>query len=377
MRLLFLTGSRGEWGYIRPILRICQAEQVDYNICATNMHLLPSHGLPVEEIKKDGFHVSDEIYMSLEGHNHYTMSKSLGYFMSSFVDVLGRLRPDWLILAGDRGEQLAGAIAGAYTYTPTAHIQAGELSGNIDGQARHAIGKFAHLHFASNQDAAERLRKLGEEEFRIKNVGAPQLDELTQGLYTDKMTLQEQLDLDLSQPYMLVVQHSVTEEFDQVESQIAATMEAINSFDMMKVWIFPNNDAGCDMVRQGILTNRRGRTHIFENLKREHYLGLLNNASCIVGNSSSGILEAPSFRVPAVNLGRRQAQRLQGRNVINAPFEAPAITEAITRACSAEFRASLDGSENPYGDGKSSRRILDILRDTPRNSKLLSKQLTY
>src|SRR5581483_988582 len=124
-------------------------------------------GLSINEIRADGFAVTDEIFMSLEGHTHFTLSKSLGIFLSSFTDVLARVRPDWLVLAGDRGEQLMGAIAGAYTYTPVAHIQAGELSGNIDGVARHAIGKFAHLHFASNDDAAERLRKLGEQPFRI------------------------------------------------------------------------------------------------------------------------------------------------------------------------------------------------------------------
>ncbi len=377
MRLLFLTGSRGEWGYIRPILRMCQEQGIAYNICATNMHLLPSHGMSIQEIKNDGFDVSDEVYMSLEGHNHFTMTKSLGYFLSSFMDVMGRVKPDWLVLAGDRGEQLVGAIAGAYSYTPTAHIQAGELSGNIDGQARHAIGKFAHMHFASNEDAAERLRKLGEEEFRIKCVGAPQLDELVQGMYTDRETLQDLLDIDLSEPFMMMVQHSVTEEFDQVESQIKATMEAIGVFPMTKIWIFPNNDAGCDTVRQGILKYRRGRSHIFENLKREHYLGLLKNAQCIVGNSSSGLLEAPTFEVPAVNLGRRQAKRLQGKNVINAEFDVDAIRDAICTAISPTFRASLAGTQNPYGDGHSSRRILDILRTTPRTNELLAKQLTY
>jgi GDP/UDP-N,N'-diacetylbacillosamine 2-epimerase (hydrolysing) len=377
LRLLFLTGSRGEWGYIRPILRLCQQSGIAYSVCATNMHLLATYGLSINDIRADGFEISDEIYMSLEGHNHYTMTKSLGVFLSSFADVLGRIRPDWLILAGDRGEQMAGAIAGGYTYTPIAHIQAGELSGNIDGPARHAIDKFAHLHFASNQDATDRLIRLGEEPFRVKLVGAPQLDELVLGLYTSVKNLSEKFDLDFRQPFLLVVQHSVTEEYDQTESQIRATLEALEEFRMMKVWIFPNNDAGCSFIRTELLQRRTQDIIIFENLKREDYLGMLKACRAIVGNSSSGLLEAPTFQTPAVNLGNRQANRLRGKNVIQAPFQIEAIRKAVHRAVEPAFRASLKETTNPYGDGHSSARILEILRETPIDSKLLTKRLTY
>jgi GDP/UDP-N,N'-diacetylbacillosamine 2-epimerase (hydrolysing) len=341
------------------------------------MHLLPSYGLSIQEIKDDGFESLEEIYMSLEGHNHFTMTKSLGVFLSSFVDVLGRTKPDWLILAGDRGEQLMGAVAGGYTYTPIAHIQAGELSGNIDGHARHAIGKMSHLHFASNKDAAERLRKLGEEEFRIHMVGAPQLDELAQGLYTSKAELEEKYSLNLSKPYLLIMQHSVTEEYDQAASQIEATAQAVNQLDVLKIWIFPNNDAGSEAIRKGIYLNKKGSTHVFANLKREDYLGFLKNAACIVGNSSSGIIEAPTFQVPAVNLGRRQANRIQGGNVTNASYVVVEIVKAIEKACLVEFKNSLKGLANPYGDGFSSARILEVLKTTKKDTRLLCKQLTY
>lgn len=178
MKLLFFTGSRSEWGYIRPILEICKKKKINYEICATNMHLLDSFGNSVKEIEKDGFKVKEKIYMALDGYNNFTMTKSMFILGSSFTDLIYRSKPDWVILAGDRGETLIASIVSAYTNTPIAHIQAGELSGNIDGQARHAIGKFAHLHFASNIDAYKRLIKLGEEKFRINLVGAPQLDDL-------------------------------------------------------------------------------------------------------------------------------------------------------------------------------------------------------
>lgn len=377
MKLLFLTGSRGEWGYIRPILRLCEQRGVDFHICATNMHLLPSHGLSADEIRRDGFGIDDEIYMALEGGTHTTMTKSLGILLSSFVDILTRTRPDWVVLAGDRGEQLMGAIGAAYTYTPVAHIQAGELSGNIDGMARHAIGKLVHLHFAANDDAAERLVKLGEEEYRVKMVGAPQLDELEAAQYTSRDELSDKYDIDLSRPFLMCVQHPVTEEYDRAAEQIEVTVSAVNSLDMVKLWVLPNNDAGGSVIRDGLKMNRTGKTHMFENLPRQDYLGLLRECAAIVGNSSSGLLEAPTFRIPAVNIGRRQNNRVQGRNVINAPFDRQAIIDAIGQACSEEFVRSLDGTVNPYGDGRSAARILDALQEIPRDSRLLSKQLTY
>ncbi len=169
----------------------------------------------------------------------------------------------------------------------------------------------------------------------------------------------------------------MTEEFDEAESQIHTTLEALRRFDLPKVWIMPNNDAGSDYIRDGIMHHRTGTTFLYENLKRQYYLALLRRARCIVGNSSSGLLEAPTFGVPAVNIGRRQADRLRGANVIDVPFDADAIEAAVRRASSDTFRASLDGTPNPYGDGRSSARILDILERTPRDARLLAKQLTH
>jgi len=288
LKLLFITGSRGEWGYIRPILRLCdRSPQFKYSICATNMHLLPSFGLSVEDIEADGFKVDYRIYMSLDGYNHTTQVKSLGICLCSLADVIANSRPDWIVLAGDRGEQLMGALAGAFCYIPVAHIQAGELSGNIDGMTRHAIGKFAHLHFASNEDAAERLVRLGEEPFRVHNVGAPQVDELAQGLYTPKAALEQAHGIDFGRPFLLVVQHPVTEEFEQAAEQIDVTMRALRQFDLPKIVILPNNDAGSLMIREGIDRHRHGEFHAFANLRREDYLGIMRLAAGMIGNSCS------------------------------------------------------------------------------------------
>lgn len=334
--------------------------------------------MPAQEIEADGFKINHRIYMALDGYNHVAMLKSLGIFLSSLADILASDRPDWILLAGDRGEQLMGAVAGAFCYIPVAHIQAGELSGNIDGMTRHAIGKYAHLHLAANDDAAQRLVKLGEEPFRVHNVGAPQLDELVEGEYTDQATLQERMPFDLSKDFILVVQHPVTEEYEMAAQQIQVTMDVLNRFDLPKAVILPNSDAGSLMIREGIETNRKGDYHCYANLPRRDFLGLMRLAACMVGNSSSGLLEAPTFALPAVNLGRRQAGRLQGENVINADFVEGEFMSALERALSPQFRAGLRAScRNPYGDGHSAQRVLELITQIQVTDQWLVKKLTY
>jgi GDP/UDP-N,N'-diacetylbacillosamine 2-epimerase (hydrolysing) len=378
-KLLFVTGSRGEWGYIRPLLKLIdERDDFSYSLCVTNMHLLPSFGESVNEIEKDGFKVDYKINMSIDGYNHITQVKSLGLFLVSFADILASDKPDWIILAGDRGEQLMGAIAGGYTYIPVVHIQAGERSGNIDGMARHAIGKFAHLHIASNEDAKDRLIKLGEEDFRVHNVGAPQLDELVAGMYSSKEYIKNSLGIDLNRDFILVVQHPVTEEFDIADKQIEETMKAVNKFRSPKIVILPNNDAGSVKVREGIENFLTGEYYIFSNLKRQDYLGLLKYSKVLVGNSSSGLLEAPTFKTPAVNLGRRQMGREQGINVINSDFNEESIAKGIEKALSNEFVNEVNANcVNPYGDGQSAKRILNLIINTPIDNKLIVKDITF
>lgn len=378
-KILIITGSRGEWGYIRPILRLMQQRQdVRPVLVVTNMHLLESYGSSYREIEQDGFTIDYKVHMSLDGYNHYTQAKSLGIFLNSLPDILDKERPDWVLLAGDRGEQLMGAIAAAYTYTPVAHIQAGELSGNIDGMTRHAIGKLVHMHFAANQDAADRLKKLGEEEFRIFNVGAPQIDEMVQAQYTELEQLEEKMFVTLKEGFLLGVMHPVTEEASKAGEQAKIFIEAMNQINLPKIIILPNNDAGSNLVKEAIMQYRQGEYHFYSNLKREDYLGLLKNARCIVGNSSSGLLEAPTFCTPAVNIGRRQNMRFRGINVIDVPFDKAKIAESIEKACSEKFHQYLrEKCVNPYGDGRSSEKILNLLLNTKVDEKWLTKKLTY
>lgn len=378
-KIMFITGSRGEWGYIRPILRLIDGrDDVEYRLVVTNMHLLPSYGNSYKEIERDGFKIHYKVHMSLDGYTHYTQAKSLGIFLTSLPDIIEDEKPDWVVLAGDRGEQLMGAIAAGYTYTPVAHIQAGEVSGNIDNMARHAIGKFVHLHLASNEDAMRRLLRLGEEKFRVYNVGAPQLDELVGAIYSSIDEVENKLCIDLSRGYILAVMHPVTEEYSHAREQAQMVIKALNQFKEPKVMILPNNDAGSYEIKYAIDNYKQGEYHIYANLKREDYLSLLKNCDCIVGNSSSGLLEAPTFRTPAVNIGSRQNLRYRGNNVIDVNFELENIVQAIKKAMSNEFKQYLiNNVDYPYGDGHSSEKILDLLLNMKVDEKLLVKHLTY
>lgn len=368
LKLLFVCGSRGEWGYIRPILELCKKEKIIYELITTNMVLLDEHGSLVNEIKKN-FKVSNEIMMSLSGDTLNSMTKSLGIYFTSFVDTLNRLKPDWIIIAGDRGEQFMSAIAGAYSYIPVAHIQAGERSGNIDGVVRHAIAKISHIHFASNNDAAKRLQKLGEEKYRIFNVGAPQLDEI----YLNKISYKFCAN---KKNFFLVVFHPVTEEYAKNDRYIEIICKTLNKFKNKKIWILPNNDAGNAVIKKKVVELRDQNIEIHENVTRSEYLGLLKRCSLIIGNSSSGLIEAPSFRTPCVNIGRRQIDRVQSNNVINISCDEKKIKAAIKKAMSKNFQNKINNI-NPYGDGKSSLKILNILKKTKINEKLLIKRITY
>jgi len=377
-KVLAITGSRGEWGYLRPVLRKIEThERLTCSLVVTNMHLLPEFGASLREIMRDGFRVDQKIFMALDGYTNGSMSKSLGIFLSSFSDTLELLQPDIILLAGDRGEQLMAAIAGAHCNIPVAHIQAGEASGNIDGITRHAIARYAHIHFAANKDAADRLLRSGEEEFRIFTVGAPQLDELLSPDYDATKDVAALLNFDLNEPIVLMIQHPVTEQVRFADQQITTTLSALAELRFQTIIIYPNNDAGSTVIRQQIDSFRGPWLRVERNVSRRFYASLLRVASVIVGNSSSGILEAPSFELPCVNIGRRQQGRLHGTNVINVSHDKQAIIEAVRTALSPEFRQSLHDMENPYGDGHASERIIDILANCVIDEKLLFKGMSY
>jgi UDP-hydrolysing UDP-N-acetyl-D-glucosamine 2-epimerase len=374
-----LTEARSSYGYLRPIARLIEDDpELRYSLLVTSQHLLPDFGYSVEDIERDGLNITDRIYMTLDGYTPATMAKSLGVLLLGVTDALVRLRPDLLLVLGDRGESLMGAVAAAHMNIPVAHVQAGERSGNIDGITRHAITRFTHIHFASGPEAAERLRRMGEEEFRIFTTGAPQLDELVNGSVARPAEVADRFHLDLERPLVLVVQHPVTEEFGEGVAQMEETLEAVCELEEQTVVIFPNTDAGSDDLRHMIERHHRPFMRVERNVPRYVYGGLMQVASVLVGNSSSGLIEAPAFGLPAVNVGLRQRDRARAANVIDVPYDRRAIVEAIRRAMTPEFRRELEGSDSPYlSDGRVSERIVEILKTIPIDERLLRKQIAY
>lgn len=375
-KIAIITGSRGEYGYIRPIIKLIEkSSKLEYEIIATNMHLLPEFGDSLGAFRQDNFEVKYTPLMTLSGYTPASMTKSLCIFGLSLSDILPASQPDLVLLAGDRGEQLMAATIAAHMNIPVAHIQAGEISGNIDGLSRHAIARFTHIHFAANTDAEERLLKSGEQSFRVFNVGAPQLDEFVSGQVTSENELRAKYEL--ADKFLLMVQHSVTEQQSMAFDQTLATIKAVERTEIQTVAISPNSDAGSSMVTAALDEFRPKNMKIFKNVPREDYAGLMKFSSCLVGNSSSALLEAPTFGLPCVNIGRRQTGRVQGINVLNCGHNSDEIYSTIQQALSPSFKSKITGMLNPYGDGRSSERIVQILSEIALDDRLLQKELTY
>ena len=381
MKILFLTGSRSDWGYAKPLIDECKKRKnIKFQLCITNMHMLNTFGSPMNEISKEGYQIDEKIYMALDGYNETTMSKSIGIFIQSFSDTLSRIKPDWLVLCGDRAETLGAAVTAAYSNILIAHVQAGEVSGNIDGQARHAITKFSHLHLASNDDSVKRLKKMGEEQFRIKKVGAPQIDDIIvlQSKKDKFDIIRKKYNLPPKKTYLTIVYHPVTEEFNKAEKNINLFIKILSKYKQPKVWIMPNNDAGSQIFKNYILKSRTSLDLIFDNMPREDYLYLIKNCLCMIGNSSSGIIESPSFKIPVIDIGRRQNNRVRAYNVVNVKnLNEKILHKAFVKVTSSDFAQKLKTLKNPYSMGLSSKLIIDHLIKANLHKRILLKEMTY
>jgi UDP-N-acetylglucosamine 2-epimerase (non-hydrolysing)/GDP/UDP-N,N'-diacetylbacillosamine 2-epimerase (hydrolysing) len=379
-KIAVVSEARATYGYIRRLMQLIQrSDRLELQLIVTGMHLLKEYGHSVDEIIRDGFTPAARVDMYVGGDSPTAWSKSLGVEIQGLAQVFDMLRPDLMLVAGDRAEILAATVAAAYMNIPVAHIQSGDLSGHIDGSARHAITKLAHIHLPSCEDSAERVRKLGEEPWRIFNVGAPQLDDVIHGKKLGRDELARMFMVDFGKPVLLVIQHPVLAEVHLARKQMEETMAAVRDSGHQALVIYPNVDAAGREIISVIEQYRDCPTiRAFRNLDREVFLSLLGAVSVLVGNSSVGILEAPSFKLPALDIGSRQTGRMRACNVITVPeFDRKTIRQALDRALhDPVFRSALDTCVNPYGDGNSSERICRILEEIDL-SKLLNKHMTY
>ncbi|GIM45490.1 UDP-N-acetyl glucosamine 2-epimerase [Collibacillus ludicampi] len=381
-KIAVLTGTRAEFGLLRPIISaILQEPALELCLIVTGMHLLETHGLTVHEIEREGFPIQARVsmYSGIEQEAEYYNALSKG--VQAIGDVLRAQEPDILLVLGDRLEPLAAVLAAVTLNIPVAHIHGGERinSGHIDESIRHAISKFAHLHFVATKESAERLKKMGEEDWRIYQVGAPGLDSILHREFIDRETICETLGIQSEEPILLCIQHPVILERERAGEQMEVILRALDRVKMQTVIVYPNNDPGSEQMVD-VIERYRDRTwlHIFRNIHHDLYLSLLTHTQVFIGNSSSGIIEAPSFRLPFIHIGTRNLGREHAENVIFVDYDTDAIESAIRFALEdQEFHEKLKTCVNPYGDGQASKRIVQLLKKCSLDKKLLQKQMTY
>jgi UDP-hydrolysing UDP-N-acetyl-D-glucosamine 2-epimerase len=389
-RIAVFTGNRAEYGLQYPILKAIDADpRLDYFLLAGGAHLDSAFGKTMAEIEADGFSVYREVEMNMQRDSLFATAQAIGTGILSLSKILDGLRPDFLVVYADRYEAFAAMITGTQMSIPTAHIEGGDYTegGALDDSVRHAMTKLAHLHFPTNEQAADRIRRLGEEPWRVFNVGQPSLDVIAKGLFASPDELKVDLGLDVSRPIVLFCQHSVTTEVEAASDQVRPSLNALQSLAEVGYQIvitYPNNDAGGRRIIEKINSLRGVEgVQIHESLGRYRFHGLLNvigrhGRGAFVGNSSAGIKETPVFGCPVVNIGSRQQGRLRGSNVLDVPYEANAIREAIVHCAEDEtLREHCRTAENPYGAGDAGPRIAEVLATMPIDSRLLQKKMTY
>jgi UDP-hydrolysing UDP-N-acetyl-D-glucosamine 2-epimerase len=381
-KICVVVGSRANYSSIKTAMGAIQAHpDLELQVVVGASALLDRYGSLVEVVEKDGFAPLARVYMLIEGENPTTMAKSTGLGLLELPTVFEQLRPDIVLTVGDRFETMATTLAAAYMNIPLAHTMGGEVSGTIDESIRHAVTKFAHIHFPACAEARDRIIRLGERPEDVYLVGCPRMDLVREVMEQDRNGLDPDVfaegvggRFDLNQPFVMVSQHPVTTEYGEGERQITETLAAVQAVGLPAIVFWPNADAGSDDIARGIRKFREHRDdlrmHFFKNLPAETYIRLMLGTACLVGNSSSGIREGAFIGTSAVNIGSRQDMRQRGRNVIDVGHDRKAIADAIER----QVRHGPYSTDPVYGDGHAGKRIADVLA---RCSVRIQKRITY
>ncbi len=375
-RIGVVTTSRADYSHLYWPLRELQAHpEIELAVFALGPHLSPEFGTTVHGIERDGFPIQARIECLLSSDTDTGMAKTMGLAILSLADALTAWRPDLLLLIADRYEMLAPAATALALRIPLAHIEGGEVSqGAIDDQVRNALTKMSHVHFTSTETARRRVIGLGEEPWRVHRAGAPSLDHLSRSKLLDREALEARLGLQLTSPALIAAWHPVTILRD-TNAEAKALFAALAQARGQILFVYPNADAGSRALieRTRALAETRPDTHIFVNLDAVTYWSLLGQVDGMVGNSSSGIMEAASFALPVVNVGMRQQGRERARNILDAPADKNAICDALTQALDPAFRVGLRGMVNPYGNGTAAATIAHILAAVPLEGLLIKQ----
>ncbi len=382
-KICVVIGSRANYSSIKSAMRAIEDHpDLELQVVASASAVLDRYGKVVDLIERDGFSVDIRLHMLIEGETPATMAKSTGIGLIELPSIFERLEPDIVITVGDRFETMATTLAAAYMNIPIAHTMGGEVSGTIDESIRHAVTKFAHIHFPASREAAERVIKLGERSDMVFRVGCPRIDLVADILKDDFGEIDEEFlgrgvgsEINLERPFVIVSQHPVTTEFGEGEKQISATLSAVCNIGIQALVLWPNADAGSEMIARGIRkwreTGKAEGMRFFKNLPIETYVKLMNRARCLIGNSSSGIREGAFIGTPVVNIGSRQSQRERGANVVDAISD----TNDIVARVSEQLAHGPYKTEDIYGDGRAGERIAQIFSEIA--SIQIQKTITF
>lgn len=365
-KICVLTANRSEYSLLKPLIKKLSKKK-EFNVCVavTGAHLSPEFGMTYCEIEKDGIRIDKKIEILLSADSPSAVSKSMGLAMIGFAEYFEENKPDILIVLGDRYETLAVCCAAVNQGIPIAHIHGGEVTeGAIDDGIRHAITKLSYLHFTSTIEYQKRVIQLGEHPERVFCVGALGVENVLNMPLISKKQLEESINFALDKPYGMVTFHPVTLEHGNAEMQVGELLGALDLFTSMKFIITKANaDAEGRVINKYLeeYEKKHENVKLFDSLGTVRYLSAVKYSSMVIGNSSSGLIEAPSFRIPTINIGNRQKGRMQAASIINCKPESCEIATAIKRACTYEFQEKLEKIRNPYGNGETSDKIADII----------------
>ena len=369
--------ARSDSGIYLPILRAIQDNpKLQLKLIVAGMHLSNEFGLTYKYFEEQGFEIAEHIEMTMSTDTPEGLAKSMGLGLISFGQLFGKWQPDILMVLGDRFEMLAAASAAMPFTIPIAHLHGGEATeGLIDEPIRHSITKMSHLHFVSTQDYFNRVVQLGEEPWRVTLSGAPSLDSLHSIKQWPKNKLEKKLGFSLNNPTILATLHPLTLEYKDTLVHVDCFLGALKKLKVQVVFTYPNADTAGRIIIDKIdkFVSKYDWATVVVNFGQEGYFSMLNYASVMVGNSSSGIIESASFDIPVVNIGDRQRGRIHSFNVIDVDYNQNQIVKTIKKVMNSEFSKKLKGMKNPYGDGTASKKIIDKIIKTPINKKLIMK----
>ncbi|MBD8840700.1 MULTISPECIES: UDP-N-acetylglucosamine 2-epimerase [Paenibacillus] len=377
-KIVVVTGTRADYGIYYPVLKAINAEEtLDLHLLVTGMHLSPQFGNTVEQIRQDGFQISAQVDCLLQGSSHANMSRSIGLAIIGMTQALETIQPDVVVVLGDRGEMLAAAIVASHTNIPLVHLHGGEVTGTIDESVRHAISKLAHIHLVATEKSEERLIRLGEDPWRIQVVGAPRIETIMNTVLPNYEQTANKYNIHLKSKYVLFAYHPVTTQSTNLQ-MLARMLQVLLNQGYEIICIMPNSDAGSDALVD-IYNQFVGNlgVHLITNFEPLDYLVMLKHAEILVGNSSSGIIEAASFNKPVINIGVRQGHRERSSNVIDIQEDDIELQMALEKAISPDFQKDISETKNVYAKENTSSLIVNILKNISWSEQLIQKTITY